>query len=701
MFFRMQSKDNFFCYVTLVCLSAFLAWGMHFELYVPEIHMSDGAFHLSVLKALEEAFSNGRNPFDFWYAGTPFGFALFRSYQSLPYLIMFGAYLLLGKMVSLAVILIISNILLVMLVPWSIFISCRLFGFSILQATGSALASALFSDSGEFGFGLQLYTFGNNGLFTQLWALVFLPLALSLSYRFILDGIYLRSALLLSFLTFGSHVICAFILLFSLGVLFVIQLYHRNLVQLKRALIFIFVLALCTSYQWIFAFLDAPYINQSLLEPAWKYEGRGIKYVLDLIWSGSALDSGRFPTLTILFLIGFVSALYGYGSANLRTRFFQRYAGICAVLFISLYAGREIWGWIFTDTPGLKSLHIHRFAIGFHLFTIYLIGIATSIIIEKLFKNKYIGIFILLVGISPLIQERYSMYRHAGTNRINTYNFLENNHTAFNVTKDLEPGIVYAGNQYNWQKETSQFGIPIHFFTTGAGTPTVGGALYHAFALSGETLFEFNISRKAHFSLYGIKQVIAPSSWSGLPGFSKVKEYTDIALWKTDTGMLSMGSLYFSLCGNKKLASNSIRNWDRTNLVELGQFGILTSQPCGSVSDIKEVSYLDAIPIAKAQYERGVVLSEAPYTPWKIEGRVAAKKDEIVVLATSFHPNWKALIDGVQVPTLWVTPGFIAAKVPEGEHNIVFEYEGSLIKAILFLLGIGIMFGLRSFRVYS
>ena len=55
----------------------------------------------------------------------------------------------------------------------------------------------------------------------------------------------------------------------------------------------------------------------------------------------------------------------------------------------------------------------------------------------------------------------------------------------------------------------------------------------------------------------------------------------------------------------------------------------------------------------------------------------------IVVLKQSFHPNWRATIDGKSAPTITVFPFYLATLVPAGTHEIVFSYEPSRLKVFL------------------
>jgi len=66
----------------------------------------------------------------------------------------------------------------------------------------------------------------------------------------------------------------------------------------------------------------------------------------------------------------------------------------------------------------------------------------------------------------------------------------------------------------------------------------------------------------------------------------------------------------------------------------------------------------------------------------------------IVVLKQSFHPNWRATIDGKPASTFTVFPFYLATLVPTGTHEVVFSYEPSRLKITLLILEIIVLVSL-------
>jgi uncharacterized membrane protein YfhO len=71
---------------------------------------------------------------------------------------------------------------------------------------------------------------------------------------------------------------------------------------------------------------------------------------------------------------------------------------------------------------------------------------------------------------------------------------------------------------------------------------------------------------------------------------------------------------------------------------------------------------------------------------WRAE--VDAGGPALIVLKETFHPSWSAEVDGKPVPTLQVTPGFLAAAVRGGQHSVAFRYRPSRLKTVLFLFAL-------------
>jgi uncharacterized membrane protein YfhO len=72
----------------------------------------------------------------------------------------------------------------------------------------------------------------------------------------------------------------------------------------------------------------------------------------------------------------------------------------------------------------------------------------------------------------------------------------------------------------------------------------------------------------------------------------------------------------------------------------------------------------------------------------KFAGTVTSRPP-VVVLKESYHPRWRATVDGREVPTQMVALSLVAVAVPAGDHRVVFQYVpySGWNYALLFALG--------------
>ncbi len=54
----------------------------------------------------------------------------------------------------------------------------------------------------------------------------------------------------------------------------------------------------------------------------------------------------------------------------------------------------------------------------------------------------------------------------------------------------------------------------------------------------------------------------------------------------------------------------------------------------------------------------------------------------------TWHPNWKAYVDGAARPVAMLSPGFAAVQVGPGRHRVEFRYEAGWGKPVLALAGL-------------
>jgi hypothetical protein len=75
------------------------------------------------------------------------------------------------------------------------------------------------------------------------------------------------------------------------------------------------------------------------------------------------------------------------------------------------------------------------------------------------------------------------------------------------------------------------------------------------------------------------------------------------------------------------------------------------------------------------------------FLPNRIEAQISFKEDGELTLLQYFYPGWKVKLNGAEIPAFKKEAIFLAAKVPKGEHQLIFEFYPIHFKGYLFLSG--------------
>jgi hypothetical protein len=74
--------------------------------------------------------------------------------------------------------------------------------------------------------------------------------------------------------------------------------------------------------------------------------------------------------------------------------------------------------------------------------------------------------------------------------------------------------------------------------------------------------------------------------------------------------------------------------------------------------------------------------------PGRFECAVRLPRVSDVVLKVTAHPFWRATVDGNRAAIVRVFPGFMAVRVPPGDHRLEMVYRPPLWKRALFAFGL-------------
>ena len=662
--------------------------------------------------------------------------------------------------------------LLMSLFPLSVFLSLRLIRLPWLTAGIGALLASQISTDGLYGLDPPSFLFRGWGLSSQLFAMVWLPLAIAYAWRYFQEaGLGLRYQVLrinkkmyqiplilntktippIFFLvaTTMGHLGIGFIAMLSLIPLAI----PHSRKDIKKNILRLTVLSLISlfflSYWIVPIFLHGDYHNVSFWDPVWKFDSFGWRLTMDRLLSGELFDWGRFPWLTLLVFIGIFASVLP--SSNLTIQQFNNREnadgeykfsnfpfGLLFIFWLVLYFGRSTWGGLIDLIPGMSEFHISRFIVGLHLAGLFLIPIGIQFVFQQFSNlaiqqsnpivkllNGYVVSVALVIGLAFVVYPqtiRYAQHNdflisQANENYKKAQPDLEN---LFTTLKSLPPGRVYAGRGGNWGKDfrvaettmfmhLSTYGVPVVLWLPETWSPNSDIEQY------------FSDDIESHYSLFGIRYIVAPPDITPQPFWKLLKENNSWNLYEVNTSYITAGVRPAIVSSSKFNYINVVRLWIQSDTHEQDLYPEITfakdfPRPTGlpNFRMLDEVTYkvpdLPAEALAKAGGSTHNLFAEPPvYMPSEecnndnnltilsqqseadmiFKTTVEVKEgcnDSIVILRQSSHPNWRATLDQNGVQPLTVFPFFVAVPVTAGTHEIIFSYEPSGLKIFLLTL---------------
>jgi hypothetical protein len=663
------------------------------EVAIPAPLLNDGVLHRLALEQARFTLSTGQDLTDPWFRPVSLGYPLFHHYHHLAYLLPAILTSPFRGGISTIDLFNWTRYLLLCIFPVTIYWSMRFLGFPSLPAALSGLVASLLATNGLYGFDLMSYVWRGYGMYTQLWGMVLMPLALALGYKTIKNGSGIFWAVLLLGATLLAHLVYGYITFLSLVILAFLPIWGRQSSEtgtnsnfwprIWRLSLLTFLVILVTAY-FLFPFIsDSPYMNRSIWEEQGKYDAYGYQWTLRALVRGELFDYGRFPSLTLLAGFGLLFCLYHWREER------NCIPVILFVLWLLLYFGRPAWGVLLDLLPFSRDLHFHRLIAGVHLGGIMLIGLGLGGILKLAGSRKTIwqlGTIVILIAalLYPVYKERISFL---GENA----DFMEESQIAYvseveDITKLIftlqqsSPGRVYAGLGGNWGKDYKVGAVPVSAIISAAGFDTVG-YLYHALSLNADIMVLFDESRAEQYNLFSIRYIVAPSDRI-FPEFAQpIGDFGRHRLYKvTTTGYFDLVGSDATFRGTKADFYEAASYWLGSDLLRLKQHPTIFFKE--DFDDSKPTYHLsqarDVIPMVSCGLEppRGHLISEIVARN-AYSAKIEVERESYLLLKTTYHPNWHATIDGIEAETVMLMPSFVGVKVLPGNHQVRLEYKPS------------------------
>lgn len=684
----------------ILVTSAFNAKALLPELSLPIPSLNDGAFHYLFIQQASEALVNGENPVDHWAPELELGFPQFFYYQHLPHLTVVLLHRLLLKRVDLFTLFNLVRYLLLLGFPLTVYWSMRRLGFSIVAGATAAAAATLLSSNHRYGFEYDSYVWRGYGMYTQLWAMHLSFITLACLHRVLEKGRGYAAAVIASAALVLSHLVYAYMMGLMAVVLFANGVNRANAcLRIVRLAIPALLAAAITSYFWLPFLLSKVYLSASPYLQRWKYDSFGAADILTWLVNGDLLDYGRLPVLTVLLALGIAAAIV----ARTRTAWL---ALVLFLLWLVLYFGRPTWGSAVDLLPMHEGLLLHRFIGGVHLAAILLIGLGgewiwrQSTLLSGRWGATIAGLLLFLL-MAPALGERWSYYALNTQWMGRTREALETDEdarTILSALKELPPGRTYAGLRANWGKEL-QFG-DLHFYDLltfhriAAASPP-----YQSLSLNADLIWHFDDQNQAHYNLFNVKYVVAPSGLA-MPVFLRpIKKTARYTLYQAETGGYAA---FAAITGVKSTGSQSAlffenRDWLLSAEPAAGRF-IRYEYPVRQAKAGGSANGKTPPSLPGQACSAGGAISEGRVLSGQIDLRVECPIASVLVLKVTYHPNWRVAIDGREVWPFMVSPSFLGVEVPAGQHQVRAEYRSPAYKTALLLLGVCTLIATISFR---
>ena len=673
--------------------------------------------------------------------------------------------------------------LLLSLFPLSVFISLRVIKLPWLAAGLGALLASHISTDGLYGLDPPSFLWRGYGLSSQLFAMVFLPLALAYAWRYFNQKTNFWPAVFFLTMTAVGHL--------GLGIMAMLSLIPLAIARPSKQTVLKFLFLGGTvifflSYWITPIFLNDNYHNISFWDPPWKFASYGAKETIVRLLNGDLFDWGRGPWMTTLVIVGLIAASY-----VLRPTSYVSFS-LLFLFWLLMYFGRTTWGPLIDLIPGMKEFHLSRFVVGVHVAGLFLMPIGIEAMVSRVtyhvsrikpFVYLFIGLLVYWIIYPQTIsysKHNDRLIKQANENHAKVKNDEEALFTALRKAQGDAPGRVFAGRGGWWGKDfkvaetpyymqLSTFGIPTVLWLPETWSPNsdveqyfsedkakdydLFGIRYVATPPKQETQkFWKLIAEKPTWKLYEVEKTVIPAKAGIQPSSSQIRDPRlrgDDNVGSGDdnksVGYFTSGVRPAIVATDKRSYGNVVRLWIQSDAHVKGLYPELTfakdypkKTGLPNFKMIDEVTYVvpdgtkhnlfqeppwyqNTTPAEQDLAPRDnkpIILSEENNTDMVFKTKVEVGEncqECIVVLKQSFHPNWRATIDGKPAPTFTVFPFYLAVSVPSGPparfaarrageagtHEIVFSYQPSRLKIALLLLELAVLVSLIILAIRS
>ncbi|HLX44843.1 MAG TPA: glycosyltransferase family 39 protein [Bryobacteraceae bacterium] len=683
-------REHILPFSLLVLALSFNAVGLLPELAISRVDLNDNVLHFPLIQGVVQAIEHGRNPFDWWAPEWSLGYPVLRTYQPLAHALVALIYFALFKKVSLMDVFVAVRYLSVVLLPLTFFVTARRLSFSSLTAAGAAILAPMISTNALYGIEYGSYLWAGSGLFTQAVACHLFLLTIGFAYRAVRRGRNVAITGALLGLTFLAHFIYGYMAALSIGLLALIPRQETPLlVRIGRTAWIGAVAFVLAAFELVPMVLDSPIINHSRWEPSWKWDSFGAGAVMKLMLTGELLDHGRMPALSLLALIG--AFIYFRDLRGHRLKYPARTFVISgSALWVLWFFGRPFWGPVLTLLGVSPDMQLHRVIGGAQIFLVLLAAIGLAGLWRVLTARAHVAVAVVVTAIVflPMVRERARYLANNEEWGQQSMAAYESNRQFIDTaiaTASERGGRAYAGLPLLWGGSFKIGAVPFYAYLSEAGVPAVS-FMFHSMSLPSEIMTRFNESSQAHYRLFDIRTVIAAPNVSLPPFLTPIQPTGPVRIFGApESAYFDVVDAFYAVRTTKENFYDVNDRWLQSAWVGNRQH-LLLDRNSEAAPQIPRWSPNDPLPPSPPFPFAGTILS-ANDDGVTYRAELQAARSSYALFKMTWHPNWRAFVDGASVKTVMLSPGFVGVPLPAGRHKVECRYQPEQWKTLIAIGG--------------
>ena len=211
------------------------------------------------------------------------------------------------------------------------------------------------------------------------------------------------------------------------------------------------------------------------------------------------------------------------------------------------------------------------------------------------------------------------------------------------------------------------------------------GKIYHSFSLNSDVQVNFDEQRWDHYNLYNARYVVAPEDQL-FPAFVRpLQQFGRHRLYQVETtGYFDLVGSGLEFVGGRTDFYPAASAWLASELPSTKQHPTML---VGRPAEKDERRFKGEVE-SSAGPSRGTVLSEEVGSNYFVAD-VFVERESLLMLKATYHPNWRATVDGIKTDTVMLMPSFVGVQLPPGDHQVRLEYRPRRLRVIL--LGLGLL----------